>query len=1033
MNFYVKNTSEVEHEVQKRSNINALGPFGRTALMFACRDGYLGAVKSLLEHGANVDLKDRQGKTALDYAIENNHVEIVASLREHKQNIVHKTNWPKRSGGLVSLGDLIRSAQNQEREEEKKKTKIALEIKKKEEEQKQEEIRRKKKKLQTYYEDFNFYDAERFFHGEQFISLRDFREIRGSALREYFNTTLSPELLTKLNILQEQDFLDTFQVCALLLNDLDFEKALQIQEKSRSTILKEIYENIKTLIVDQKYKNILESEVLQLIKENSHPHLLFPIVESLLKYDFQQADSIYENKRHLLKESYVPLKGYFVKKYLDSAGIRKCSVEQANTIAHPVQNLLVRARAGSGKTTTIVNKALFEIKKNGLTEENIRILAFNDKAAKHLSHKLKEVGFQKERIASTFHSLAHEICAAFDNNLPILDTLKEKNKKAVIHDILKEELSELASREALYNAVRNSNFCIDGIEYGQLLMKKRSLPIYKKYIADFLFEHLFSYEKKENVGLFLNYYLGVLDKNKNGAYADFALVFPEHTICIRQISSEKESVQEFFSKKENKKEELFEILVPTEEMPSTHSMDLKEQELNRVSFIKKFESILLQCGISVLEQKNKEELVTSFFNEYQPDFEKNCLSVIDQYQQKTWSLADIEEAIKNFEENYPSCEYLPLVKVSKRVYQKYGRYLNVEQKTDFAFLLADAEECIQQLKKAENLTEKHLSLRQKIMSWKLLCVDEYQDFSLLFFKLISAIKQLNPSLRLFCVGDDWQAINSFAGSDICYFNDFEEYIKKEFNQEADRILLRTNRRSTNEILEISNYFKTRNAHSKEGAEGTNKHIPFGVQKLSLEYFNSEKLKKYMQNSNANIQLRIIADGLAQILQQNKALLEENKESEMHCLVLSRRGSTLAELKEFFIPFTEELALKRGIKIVLDKDKLDFMTAHKSKGLESEIVVVLLEENSFPLVHPANEMMQGMFNVPCLDQESNLFYVAMTRARKKVYFMGIKDVFKSNGYFQTLREHPNLKITKYKGIEEGQVVRSFSGNFLRRNF
>jgi DNA helicase-4 len=45
-------------------------------------------------------------------------------------------------------------------------------------------------------------------------------------------------------------------------------------------------------------------------------------------------------------------------------------------------------------------------------------------------------------------------------------------------------------------------------------------------------------------------------------------------------------------------------------------------------------------------------------------------------------------------------------------------------------------------------------------------IDEFQDFSQMFFELIDAIRSQNVTTRVFCVGDDWQAINGFAGSDL---------------------------------------------------------------------------------------------------------------------------------------------------------------------------------------------------------------------------------------------------------------------------
>lgn len=80
-----------------------------------------------------------------------------------------------------------------------------------------------------------------------------------------------------------------------------------------------------------------------------------------------------------------------------------------------------------------------------------------------------------------------------------------------------------------------------------------------------------------------------------------------------------------------------------------------------------------------------------------------------------------------------------------------------------------------------------------------ICIDEFQDFSNLFYRLLVAIRSVNPEVELFCVGDDWQAINGFAGSDLKFFNSFEDYIGK-----SRRLYISTNYRSANSIVAIGN-------------------------------------------------------------------------------------------------------------------------------------------------------------------------------------------------------------------------------------
>jgi DNA helicase-4 len=59
-------------------------------------------------------------------------------------------------------------------------------------------------------------------------------------------------------------------------------------------------------------------------------------------------------------------------------------------------------------------------------------------------------------------------------------------------------------------------------------------------------------------------------------------------------------------------------------------------------------------------------------------------------------------------------------------------------------------------------------------SYKLILVDEFQDISQARAKLLKALLAQAPDCKLFAVGDDWQSINRFAGSDIDVFTHFPE-------------------------------------------------------------------------------------------------------------------------------------------------------------------------------------------------------------------------------------------------------------------
>ena len=86
----------------------------------------------------------------------------------------------------------------------------------------------------------------------------------------------------------------------------------------------------------------------------------------------------------------------------------------------------------------------------------------------------------------------------------------------------------------------------------------------------------------------------------------------------------------------------------------------------------------------------------------------------------------------------------------------------------------------------------------------------------------------------------------------------------------------------------------------------------------------------------------------------------------------REGSGLSE-------FLEEVSLLTDIDRWNESDKaVTLMTIHSAKGLEFPVIMVAgLEEGLFPLGTSAFELEE-------LEEERRLFYVALTRAEKKVY-------------------------------------------------
>jgi len=70
--------------------------------------------------------------------------------------------------------------------------------------------------------------------------------------------------------------------------------------------------------------------------------------------------------------------------------------------------------------------------------------------------------------------------------------------------------------------------------------------------------------------------------------------------------------------------------------------------------------------------------------------------------------------------------------------------------------------------------------------YKYVLVDEFQDVNSLQVRLIKQL--LNDKTQIFCVGDDWQSIYGWRGSDIEYIVNFKKYFNEPKIIKLDTII-----------------------------------------------------------------------------------------------------------------------------------------------------------------------------------------------------------------------------------------------------
>lgn len=217
---------------------------------------------------------------------------------------------------------------------------------------------------------------------------------------------------------------------------------------------------------------------------------------------------------------------------------------------------------------------------------------------------------------------------------------------------------------------------------------------------------------------------------------------------------------------------------------------------------------------------------------------------------------------------------------------------------------------------------------------------------------------------LFCVGDDWQSIYRFAGSDVGYMLDFEKYWG-----ETAKYNIETTYRFPQEILNASGKFVMR---------------------------NPAQIKKQLRTAN-NISGKvgyIFGDGQSNPHQLADKLQELPQDSTVFLIGRYTDDKDILNYKDS--PFSIRFSTVDNKFIVCLNERpdldIEFLTAHKSKGLQADYVFILNNKRNsmgFPSrIHnePVINFLLRKGDDFLFSEERRLFYVALTRAKREVWLL-----------------------------------------------
>ncbi len=278
----------------------------------------------------------------------------------------------------------------------------------------------------------------------------------------------------------------------------------------------------------------------------------------------------------------------------------------------------------------------------------------------------------------------------------------------------------------------------------------------------------------------------------------------------------------------------------------------------------------------------------------------------------------------------------------KHLISEYDNYMKENDWIDFEDMILKATKLIQN-KKVD-------------FPYQYVIVDEYQDISRDRFFLLYAIKRQYNS-NIIVVGDDWQSIFGFSGSELILFTNF-----KSFFLHAKILKITNTYRNSQELIDIAGNFVMKNKFQIEKQLKSSKSVEKPIQLFSYKCESCELLKQIL-----------------------------NKISK------SRDFSTVFILGRYHHDFKIEnypfLSIQ-NYKIVSPYSNLniEFLTVHSAKGLGADEVILLNCSDDiygFPTKKKTDSILK---NVESIDttylyaEERRLFYVALTRTKNHVFIL-----------------------------------------------
>ena len=699
-------------------------------------------------------------------------------------------------------------------------------------------------------------------------------------------------------------------------------------------------------------------------------------------------------------ERFIQLKMIEDKDYLDNI-LKPCDpnikldVDQRKVVLTDEDYCLVVAGAGAGKTTTVAAKVKYLVEKQHVDPKQILVVSFTNKAVGELKQRI--VGeLHIECPIATFHSTGNAIL--HKQNPDKLNIVDSSKLYYVIQDyfrgsILKNESTvnnlvlffasyfdapyEGSDLNAFFNNLAKSNFSTMRSEFDDFQRQvidsrtKKSVTIQSEVmrsnqeveIANFLYLNNLDYEYEPL------YKYDILYARKPYT-PDFIVTQGDRSAYIEHFGITEDGQNNRYSQDQldSYKKAIRDKILLHRQHGTTLIYTFSSYNDGR-SITEHLKESLEKNGFILSPRSNQEimeKLVTSEENRYIRKLVNLIVRFITNFKTNGYT----EEEFNRMYHSTQNVRTRLFLDICNDCYLEYQKYLKKNNAVDFQDMINESARLLREV----------AEMKQKL-DFKYIIVDEYQDISRQRFDLVTELHNVTDA-KIIAVGDDWQSIYAFSGSDITLFTKFAEKMGY-----AKLLKIVRTYRNSQEVIDIAGSFIQQNPSQIQKDLISNKHIEDPV--IIYTYDSTRKDRNGDNRSGVNYAIaHAIEVALEQIIQFNNA---EGKPINSPILLLGRFGFDGDRLERSGL-FEY---ISRGNKIRSVKyPQLDitFMTAHASKGLGYDNVIVINGRNEtygFPSKIEDDPVLSFVIKGDdSIDyaEERRLFYVAMTRTKNRVFFI-----------------------------------------------